>query len=169
VGAAAHAAAGNRVSAADQLNRFKFIRPIKVVFGDIDGLLHVNHAVYLTYCETARNEYWMQVCSLKSIEEFDFVLAELTVRYHAAAKLGDELLVGCRVTELRRSSFLMELMIVDARTEALVAEVHSVQVMYDFATERSVPISEQRREQVEAFEGKALTVASKRGTASPRG
>ena len=145
-----------------QLERFKFIRPITVVFRDVDGLRHVNHAAYLTYCETARNEYWMQVCELHSVEEFDFVLAELTVRYHYAAKLGDELLVGCRVTELRRSSFLMELTIVDARTGQLVAEVHSVQVMYDFATERSMPISDDRRRKVEAFEGKSLTVESKR-------
>ncbi len=90
------------------------------------------------------------------------MLAELTARYHAAAKLGDELLVGCRVTELRRSSFLMEATIVDAHTQALVAEVHSVQVMYDFTTDRSIPIPEERRERIEAFEGKPLTVASKR-------
>lgn len=36
--------------------RFKYLRPIKVAFRDIDGLRHVNHAQYLTYCETARNE-----------------------------------------------------------------------------------------------------------------
>jgi acyl-CoA thioester hydrolase len=150
------------MNGAGQLERFKFVRPIKVVFRDVDGLRHVNHAVYLTYCETARNEYWRQVCELKSIDEFDFVLAELTVRYHLAAKLGDELLVGCRVTELRRSSFLMELTIVDAHSGQLVAEVHSVQVMYDFATERTTPISDERRRQVEAFEGKSLTVESKR-------
>jgi acyl-CoA thioester hydrolase len=150
------------VSGPAQLERFKFIRPIKVVFRDVDGLRHVNHAVYLTYCETARNEYWMQVCGLHDVGDFDFVLAELTVRYHLAAKLGDELLVGCRVTELRRSSFLMELTIVDAPTGQLVAEVHSVQVMYDFATGRSTPISDERRQQIEAFEGKGLTVESKR-------
>jgi acyl-CoA thioester hydrolase len=146
----------------DQLARFKSVRPIKVVFRDVDGLRHVNHAVYLTYCETARNEYWLAVCGLSRVEDLDFVLAELTIRYHKAAKLGDELLVGCRVTELRRSSFLMELMIVDADTHALVAEVHSVQVMYDFASERSMPISDLRRSQVEAFEGRALTASGKR-------
>ena len=146
-----------------QLGRFKFVRPIKVVFRDIDGLRHVNHAVYLTYCETARNEYWMQVCGMREVQELDFVLAELTVRYHKAAQLGDELLVGCRTTELRRSSFLMELTIVDAKTEALIAEVHSVQVMYDFAGGRSMEISDERRAQVEAFEGMALTIAGKRG------
>jgi len=150
----------------DQLERFKFVRPIKVVFRDVDGLRHVNHAVYLTYCETARNEYWLQACGLARVEDLDFVLAELTVRYHSSAKWGDELLVGCRVTELRRSSFLMELTIVNAQTGALVAEVHSVQVMYDFETGRSMPISDERRAQVEAFEGRSLTIESKRSPKS---
>ena len=143
--------------------RFKFVRPIKVVFRDVDGLRHVNHAVYLTYCETARNEYWMHVCGMTKLEELDFVLAELTVRYQTAAKLGDELLVGCRVTELRRSSFLMELQIVNASTGQLVAEVNSVQVAYDFAMERSMPLPDERRRQVEEYEGKSLTTVSKRG------
>ena len=38
--------------------RFRYVRPVKVVFRDIDGMRHVNHAQYLTYAETARNEYW---------------------------------------------------------------------------------------------------------------
>ena len=146
----------------ERVSRFKFLRPIKVVFRDVDGLRHVNHAVYLTYCETARNEYWMKICSMKRVEELDFVLAELTVRYQTAAKLGDELIVGCRVTELRRSSFLMELEIVNTVSGQLVAEVHSAQVMYDFAGDRSIPISDERRRQVEEFEGKSLTVSTKK-------
>ncbi|MBV8365363.1 MAG: acyl-CoA thioesterase [Candidatus Eremiobacteraeota bacterium] len=149
----------------DQLGRFKFVRPIKVVFRDIDGLRHVNHAVYLTYCESARNEYWMQIAGMREVQELDFVLAELTIRYHKAAKLGDELLVGCRTTELRRSSFIMELTIVDAKTGALMAEVHSVQVMYDFERDGSMEISDERRAQVESFEGASLTAAGKRGRA----
>jgi acyl-CoA thioester hydrolase len=146
-----------------RLSRFTFVRPIKVVFRDIDGLRHVNHAVYLTYCETARNEYWMQVCGMRNVEELDFVLAELTARYHASAKLGDKLLVGCRVVELRRSSFLMEVEITNAATGQLVAEVNSVSVMYDFANERSMLISDERRAQVERYEGKSLTAPSKKG------
>src|ERR1700736_681302 len=95
---AAAATQGGAMNDGERVSRFKFLRPIKVVFRDVDGLRHVNHAVYLTYCETARNEYWMKICGMKRVEELDFVLAELTVRYQTAAKLGDELIVGCRVT-----------------------------------------------------------------------
>ena len=40
--------------------------------------------------------------------DFDFVLVELRARFHAPARLGDDLAVGVRITELRRSGWLME-------------------------------------------------------------
>ena len=138
-------------------SRFKFWRPLKVAFRDIDGMRHVNHAQYLTYCETARNEYWMQVTGIRDVGEYDFVLAELTARYHAPAHLGDELLIGCGVTELRRSSFLMEHEVRNAGTGQLVAAVRTTQVMFDVKAGKPVPISNERRRQVESFEGKALS------------
>ncbi|MBC5824793.1 MAG: acyl-CoA thioesterase [Candidatus Eremiobacteraeota bacterium] len=133
--------------------------PVRVAFRDIDGMRHVNHAQYLTYCETARNEYWMKVTGIRDVEEYDFVLAELSARYHAPAHLGDELTVACRVTELRRSSFLMEHEIRNVRTAQLVAEVNTVQVMFDPKAGKSLPIPATRRQQIEEFEGKPLSAA----------
>ena len=138
--------------------RFKFSRSLVVAFRDIDGMRHVNHAQYLTYCETVRNEYWMEMTGIQRVEDFDFVLAELTARYHAPAHLRDHLTVGCRVTELRRSSFLIEHEIRDAKSGALIAEVHSAQVMFDTKTGRSVPMTDERRVQIETYEGRSLTV-----------
>lgn len=136
---------------------FKFVRPIKVVFRDLDGMRHVNHAEYLTYCETARNEYWIEVTGIKDVSEYDFVLAELTARFLAPANLGDELLVGVKVTELRRSSFLMEHEVRNAKTGQTVCTVSSVQVMYDYQQMKSKPISAERRRQIEIYEGESLT------------
>ena len=135
---------------------------MKVIFRDLDGMRHVNHAVYLTYCEAARNEYWMRVTGITKVEEYDFVLAEVTARYFAAARLGDDLIIGCRVTEVRNSSFLMEHEIRNERTGQLVAEVHTVLVMYDYEGERSMPMSPLRRRQIERFEGRRLSSRSKR-------
>ena len=139
-------------------SRFRYVRPIKVVFRDVDGMRHVNHAQYLTYAETARNEYWQKIAGIKDVGDFDFVLAELTARYHAPAHLGDELLVGVRITELRRSSWLMEHEIKNAATGQLIAEVFSAAVMFDTKSGKSIPLSDERRRQIEAFEGRQLTV-----------
>jgi acyl-CoA thioester hydrolase len=148
-------------------SRFRYVRPIKVVFRDVDGMRHVNHAQYLTYAETARNEYWQLVTGIVEVGDFDFVLAELTARYHAPAHLGDELEVGVRITEVRRSSWLMEHEIKNVKTAQLVTEVFTVQVMYDSKTGKSMPLSEKRRKQIEAYEGKALTVLTTKSRPSP--
>lgn len=142
--------------------RFRFQRPVKVIFRDLDGMRHVNHAVYLSYCEAARNEYWIEITGIRKVEEYDFVLAELTAKYLAPALLGDELIVSCGVSELRRSSFLMGHEIHNATTGQRIFEMTSAQVMFDYATGQSIPISDHRRKQVEAYEGRSLTVASNR-------
>jgi len=139
-------------------SRFGYVRPIKVVFRDIDGMRHVNHAQYLTFAETARNEYWQMVTGIREVGDFDFVLAELTARYHAPAHLGDDLVVGVRITELRRSSWLMEHEIKNVETDQLIAEVFTAAVMFDVKSGRSVPLSDERRRQIEDYEGRALTV-----------
>ena len=148
-------------------SRFKYIRPIKVVFRDVDGMRHVNHAQYLTYAETARNEYWQLITGIKEVGDFDFVLAELTTRYHAPAHLGDELVVGVRITEVRRSSWLMEHEIKNATTGQLIAEVFSAQVMFDSAAGKTIPLSALRREQIEKFEGRSLTVMTSKSRSVP--
>lgn len=127
------------------------------MFRDLDGMRHVNHAVYLSYAEAARSDYWMRVTGIEKLDQFDFVLAELTARYRASAELGDELIVGCRVTELRRSSFVMEHEIRNAHTGQLVFEMTSIQVMFDYANGKSMRISDLRRKQIEDFEGHPLS------------
>ena len=85
------------------------------------------------------------------------MLAELTARYLSPAQLGDELIVSCGVTELRRSSFLMGHEIHNARTGERIFEMTSAQVMFDYEIGKSIPIPEQRRKQVEEYEGRSLT------------
>jgi acyl-CoA thioester hydrolase len=137
--------------------KFRFQRPIKVIFRDLDGMRHVNHAVYLTYCEAARNEYWIEITGIRKVDEYDFVLAELTARYLAPAQLGDELIVSCGVTELRRASFLMGHEIYKADTGERIFEMTSAQVMFDYDSGQSIPIPDQRRKQVEEYEGRSLS------------
>jgi acyl-CoA thioester hydrolase len=37
---------------------FPVAAPIEIRFRDLDGMGHVNNAVYLTYLEVARAHYW---------------------------------------------------------------------------------------------------------------
>jgi len=63
------------------------------------------------------------------------------IDYRKAALPGDRLLVRLRVEDIGRSSFKVGYEILNARTRELVAEAKSVQVAFDYAQGKSVPIS----------------------------
>jgi YbgC/YbaW family acyl-CoA thioester hydrolase len=80
---------------------------ITVRFADLDPYDHVNHARYLTYFESARVEMLDSVgfgmLRMKR-EGFQIVLVEVSVRFHAAASLHDELAISTDLLESGRAS-----------------------------------------------------------------
>ena len=43
------------------LTGFPYVWPVEVRFRDLDALGHVNNAVFLTYLESARIGYWLEL------------------------------------------------------------------------------------------------------------
>jgi acyl-CoA thioester hydrolase len=137
---------------------------IVIRFADTDAMHHVNNAKYLTYCETARIRYWVDVTG----EQFELadksaeslILADARITYRAEAFYGEVITVETRATRIGRSSFSLEhrlLAAVPAGTPRLVAVSESVLVMYDYAAGRSVALSAAHIAAIEAFEGRPLT------------
>ncbi len=135
---------------------FKFTYAAPVRFSDLDVLGHVNHLAYLDILENARIAYYYQVMGLRSVQEIQFVLAELRVRYLASALLGQTLEVGFRIAWLKRSSSGFIYQVRDRASGQLLAEGDGVQVYLDLAVNRSEPMPETFRERVVVFEGDHL-------------
>lgn len=127
------------------LTAYPFRMLIDVRFGDIDGMGHVNNAMYLTYFENARATYYMQLCGYKDISQIDVIIAEITARYHYPAVFGDQLEVGVRVSRIGTKSFDLEYLIIRPVDQQLIASGHSVQVMFDYASQRTIPIPDDLR------------------------
>ena len=125
-----------------------FTFPIRIVPADIDFMGHVNNAVYLTYLEQARFAHW------RAVWGFDFeglpenapgvILARAEIDYRRPARYGDMLEVRISLERIGRTSFSYTYEIVD-QEERVVAEAKSVQVMYDYAAGKPVPLSEEMR------------------------
>ena len=111
-----------------------------VRFRDVDVLGHVNNAVYFTYMETARTEYWMKTFGGQSLQDLHFVVAHAECDFKKPAHFGDEIEVTIRTTSIRNSSFDWLYEIRNAQTEELVAHGKTVQVFYDHATQKSSPV-----------------------------
>ena len=134
---------------------FPFVMEQLVVFRDIDMMGHVNNAVYASYFEAARVEYFYQLLDGKT-DRFPFIVAELTITYKSPAYLRERLLIGQRVSEIRNSSMVIDGQIVEKTSGRLVATSRVVGVHYDYKEQRPVPIPQELRDLIARFEGRAL-------------
>ena len=127
-----------------------FEYPLEIRFRDCDALKHVNHAVYVTYCEQARFAYWRHLTGATGIEDIHFIVARVEFDYSAPATLGDQLVVRLWTSAIGRSSFTMDYEIADPTAGRVFAKARTVQVMFDYAAGKSVPIPAHVRELLEA-------------------
>ncbi len=136
--------------------RFRVVVPIQVRFRDLDAMGHVNNAVYLTYLEMGRLAYYRELMGLSHPKDFNFILAHVSIDFRSPVVLGETVYVGVRVTRVGKKSFHFEYELREATTGRLVAEATSVQVMYDYARQTTVPVAPEFRKRLEAFEGRSF-------------
>lgn len=140
---------------------YKYSIPIEVRFADVDALGHVNNAVYFTYMEQARVRYLQHLGLMGAdLKDSSIIVAKASCQFKSPLRFGEEVLVYARVSELRNSSFIMEYQLeskTDARTVALG---RTIQVYYDYQSQRSVHIPDNYREKVALFEGIRLKAVS---------
>jgi acyl-CoA thioester hydrolase len=120
-----------------------FVHRLEVRFRDCDAMGHTNNAVYLTYLEQARFAHWRSLWGFGTPQlpagMPGVILARIEADYKRQSRYGDILDVRLTVAELGRTSFKYEYEIVDAEGRTILT-AKSVQVMYDYATEKPVPI-----------------------------
>jgi acyl-CoA thioester hydrolase len=125
-----------------------FVHRLEVRFRDCDALGHVNNAVYLTYLEQTRFSHWRALWNFGSPDlppdVPGVILARVECDYRRAVRYGDMLEIRMHVAEIGRTSFTYEYEIVDAQSRT-VATARTVQVMYDYATEKPVLIPDNIR------------------------
>ncbi len=129
--------------------------PIKIRFRDLDAFGHVNNAVYFTFMEMARVEYFTRL-GLAKPGEFPspfFIVAEAACQFKAPIQMDTTLVVQVRVSRLGNSSFDMEYRFFDESGGAVLATGRTVQVTFDYTANRSVPLPEEWRAAMVQFEG----------------
>ncbi len=113
---------------------------IPLRFGDLDAMGHVNNAVILTLLELGRVKFHADVMGLSRVEDIRFILAEAIVRYRVPILLQDAVRLRMTVTDISRSAFRFLYELFDPRDGRVYVEAETVQVMYDYAAGRPVPL-----------------------------
>lgn len=122
-----------------------FTHRLEVRFRDCDPMGHANNAVYLTYLEQTRLAHWRSLWDFGSPSGLPgVILARVECDYKRPARYGDTLEIRMRVAEIGRSSFRYQYEIVDGEGRTVLTAT-TVQVMYDYDTEKPVPIPDRIR------------------------
>ncbi len=82
------------------------------------------------------------------------VMVKTEVNYTAPLMVGEELKIWARTTRLGRSSWNMEFQFNEASSGRAIATIIQTYVNLDLQTGRSVPLDEEFKQKVLAFEGK---------------
>jgi acyl-CoA thioester hydrolase len=111
---------------------------------DTDALGHVNHVVYLTYLEEARDAAIARILR-DTPGESGYVVARVAIDYRQELRLADgPVTVSCAITTFGGSSAQTREAIHTAAGE-LTAEAKAVLVKFDRETRRSRPWTEDER------------------------
>ena len=129
---------------------FPFVHEETVRFSDLDGMGHVNNAVFLTYLEQARLAWFRSYGEEESMPLTDVILAHTEIDFRLPLVFGETVSVGVRPSRLGTKSFELEY---ELRVgERLVAEARSVLVGYDYDAGQSTEVPERWRRRVESAE-----------------
>jgi acyl-CoA thioester hydrolase len=124
------------------MDGFDYVHREAVRFRDLDGMGHVNNAVFMTYMETARLNYFRSL-GLGDNPLEGMILARAEVDFRSPIELGEQIEVGVRAGRIGTKSFdLEEEVRADGR---LAAEGKFVLVAYDYAANVSREIPEEWR------------------------
>lgn len=123
-----------------------FETSLRVRFRDLDTLGHVNNAVFVSYAEVARVDFWSHVFGPIDVAAIDFFVARIEIDYRRPVQLGDTVTVGVGIEKLGTTSFTVRYLM--RVGEDVVAEARTVQVFVDTATGTPKPVPAAFRERV---------------------
>ncbi|MCE2840208.1 MAG: acyl-CoA thioesterase [Bacteroidetes bacterium] len=152
---------------------YEFFSPVHLRWADIDALQHVNNAVYLSYFEQARIDYF-RALGCWDWNKVGMILARTEVDYLRPLLIRDRAWVLTRTVHLGSKSFTMEYLIVrkasdwsadlrpcERNTPGVVPQelmeqgplqsitkARSVLVAFDFESNQSVPVPEPYRDAI---------------------
>jgi acyl-CoA thioester hydrolase len=139
----------------DRLPPFKYSALARVWFSDTDAQGVVYYGRYLPYFDHARTEYHRHVGALVTAGR-EFVMRASSVEYHAPARFDDLIEAFVRVSRIGRSSMTYECAAYRLPDDTLMVTAEQTLVLVDVEGRAPVPVPEDVRSAIRAFEGDDL-------------
>jgi len=142
---------------AEKLSNYKYKTPIPIRFSDMDAFGHVNNAIYLTYFEIARSNYWKEIIEW-DWSETGIILGRSEINYLKPIVIDDVIACYVRTTRIGNSSFdVMHVLVkVTEHGEEICTTGKTVCISYDYNTNKSVPITKTYRHKMIEYDEPGL-------------
>lgn len=138
-----------------ELNRsdYAHITPIKVKWGEMDSLGHVNNTMFFRYSEDGRIDYMHRITEGGDTQtSAGPILADLQCSFLHQLRFPAEIEIGTRVKRLGRSSFELEQCLFWAESNEAIAVYKNVIVWFDYGAQTSMRIPDTIREKIRRLE-----------------
>ena len=141
----------------DAMTNTRFSLPLQVRYGDLDPQWHVNNARTLVFIEQGRFTYLRHLNLWDGVDFFNLglIVADVHIVYLAPILFEQTIRVGVRVSRIGNKSLVFEYRVEDEDAGQVLATAETVMVAYDYHAHASIPVPEDWRQKIKAFEGLA--------------
>lgn len=128
--------------------------PIQIRFNDVDPLGHVNNAVFFSYFDIGRFNYFHEVLGLYNKENTEgVIIASTKADFRKELGLFNNVEVVTRTTRIGNKSFDILQQIRDITTKDIFCESKTVMVGFDFKNRQTIPILESWKKAIIEHDG----------------
>jgi len=129
--------------------RFRSFTELRVAWGDMDAMQHVNNAVYFGYLESGRIVHLTALGAYAENRTTGTVVGSIQCRFRIPLTYPDTIIVGSRVAAMSDDRFNFEYAIFSERHDKIAAEASSVVVAVTLHDGRKTKLPESLRAAVE--------------------
>ncbi|GLH62691.1 thioesterase family protein [Parageobacillus sp. G301] len=124
---------------------------VNIRFCETDALGHVSNTSYFIYLEEARIRMFEELGSGSDLKGWRFILASTKCDFINQAFFGQRLKIETNVSKIGNKSFQLVHRILDEKTGTLIALGEATTVYFNFETQKSEPIPDDLRKQLEQY------------------
>jgi acyl-CoA thioester hydrolase len=139
---------------AELLEGYRVVVTTMVGWGDMDANAHVNNVMYFRYIEHARLQYFRDLGFSREQRASGIgpILSWSDCRFRRPLAYPDDVSIGVKVIEMGDDWFMMQAVVVSHKLKDVAAISKQRLVSYDYGNHRKVPLPEELRQRIEAFE-----------------
>lgn len=136
------------------IKHFRHHMPLQMRFNDIDLLGHLNNSVYFTFMDLAKVRYFQDVLGDElTFKGHTVVIVNVNCDFCAPTFFDDEIEVETAIVAIGDRSLTLEQRVFSPADGRVRCRCRTIMSGFDTKTMTSVPISEEWRKAIHAYEG----------------